>query len=239
MTKIASLKSFLDTYIKNQSINNGPNNYTAYIAEQSSKIDNTYAKAMEKLYLNSAKSRAGYGTNAQSLSNMGLSNSGYAKYIDSQVNSQLDAGKSALLSQESEERDALGTSYKDYLRNYSEERGKLTNSITDKLISNKILDYKSAYSYAISAGLSHEEANVASQNAYSALRQGVISSLITDLTNMHLTVDMAETLAKSYGLNSEDVERVRNYALIIEGRGDEVPEDFLKELENISDKLTD
>ena len=49
---------------------------------------------------------------------------------------------------------------------------------------------------------------------------------------------MATTLAKSYGLSKDDVERVRNYALIIEGREDEVSDEFLKELEDMSDRLT-
>ena len=238
MKKKASLQSFFDDYIKNQSINNGPGEYQAYIAEQSAKIDSTYSNALENLYSDNAKSYAGYGTTAQRLSDMGLTDSGYAKYINRLAKTRLESGKDDLLSQKYEARSALGASYEDYIKSYVDKRNTLTANITDKLIGNKILDYASAYSYAVSAGLSDSEAKIASQNAYNALRQGIISSIITDLTNMHLTTDMATTLAKSYGLNNADVERVRNYALIIEGRKDEVSDEFLKELEDLSDKLT-
>ena len=238
MKKKSSLQSFFEDYIRNQSINNGPGDYQTYVSEQSAKIDSTYGDAMEQLYLDSKKSLAGYGAKAQSLSDMGLTNSGYAKYIDSQVNSQLKEGRNDIISQKGEAKSALGLSYKDYIKDYVDNRNKLTANITDKLINNKILDYNSAYSYAVSAGLSDSEAKIASQNAYNALRQSIISSIITELTNMHLTTDMATTLAKSYGLNSADVERVRNYALIIEGRKGEVSDEFLKELEDMSDRLT-
>lgn len=238
MKKLASLQSFFDTYIKNQSISNGTADYQAYIAEQSAKIDDTYNDALERLYSDSVRSRSTYGTTAQALSNMGLTNSGYAKFIDSQSKSMLKAGKDDIISKESDKRSELGASYKDYIKDYVNNRNKLTASITDKLINNGILDYNSAYSYAVSAGLSDKEAKVASQNAYNALRQNVITSIVTKLTDMHLTTDMATTLAKSYGLNAADVERVRNYALFIEGKKTEVSDEFLKELEDMSDRLT-
>ena len=238
MKKQASLQSFFDDYIKNQSITNGPGDYQAYIKEQSAKIDDLYGQAMEKLYSDNAKLRPTYGITAQHLSNMGLTNSGYAKFIDSKVKAQLETGKNDILSNKTEARTALASSYEDYIKDYVEDRNRLTVDITDKLINNRILDYNSAYSYAVSAGLSDREAKIASQNSYNALRQSVITSIITELTNMHLTTDMATTLARSYGLNKDDVERVRNYALIIEGREGEVSDEFLKELEDMSDRLT-
>ena len=238
MKKRASLQSFFDDYIRNQSINNGTADYQAYIAAESRKIDDTYSSAIEKLYSDSARAKAGYGTTAEMLGDMGLTNSGYAKYVDSRINESLKSGISDVLSQKSTAKSSLGSSYEDYVKDYVNDRNKLTVSITDKLISNKILNYDSAYFYAVTAGLSDNEAKIAAENAYNALRQGVISSIITELTNMHLTADMATTLAKSYGLNGADVERVRNYALIIEGRKDEVSDEFLKELEDMSDKLT-
>ena len=102
MDKITSLQSFFENYIKNQSINNGMGDYQAYIAEQSAKIDNTYSKALEKLYSESARAGSTYGTTAQSLSDMGLTNSGYARFIDNQAKSLLKTGTNDILSKENE-----------------------------------------------------------------------------------------------------------------------------------------
>ena len=172
MKKRASLQSFFDDYIRNQSITNGPGDYQAYIREQSAKIDDLYGKAMEKLYSDNAKLRPTYGITAESLSNMGLTDSGYAQFIDGKVKSQLKSGKNDILAKKNEARTALASSYEDYIKDYVNDRNKLTVDITDKLISNRILDYNSAYSYAISAGLSDREAKIASQNSYNALRHG-------------------------------------------------------------------
>ena len=226
-----TLSQFIENYVNNKKIQNKPKSYQSYLEQiGKSDYDLKYLSKIEDLSYDRATGLSTYGAKAQSLTSKGLDDSGYAKYVDKlQRDLTKDSEKQMLAKMNSESRE-LRTDYAKYLQSYTEKKEKAKSDITAQLIKNGVIDTDKSKEYAISAGLSEEEALAVSNDVYNSLRSNVISALIDDVVSLRLNHDSARTVALSKGLNLADAISIENIAKKIREEFNNASDELLNDL---------
>lgn len=92
-----------------------PLSFEEYILSQKSKADDQYKRDILNAQNTYDQSKSAYGTKAASLSNMGLTGSGYSDYLDSRAYGQMQADKNAARDTRQNAYNQLDAKYMDYL----------------------------------------------------------------------------------------------------------------------------
>lgn len=147
-----------------------PLSFEEYILSLKSKADDQYKRDILNAQNTYDQSKSAYGTKAASLSNMGLTGSGYSDYLDSRAYGQMQADKNAAIRTRDETKLAADTRFMDYLNQQETNKTNMFNSLYDNAgnFSNADIDNLAAIN-----GLSTEQ--VAALKA--GRREKVISAL--------------------------------------------------------------
>lgn len=162
-----------------------------------------------------AKSDPDYGAAAETLSDRGLSETGYASYLRERNKAAYRAvkEKADAAGEERAKNDRSG--YLSYLENWEAEQDKLMQKTLTALSESKTSGIDAAYADALSAGLTDERARIVSRLAPSVarygmrrLREGVAGVLYVSVT-AGLSGAEAELLARACGISRADAEKLR------------------------------
>ena len=226
MQKTPSLEDFIKTYVQNKEIENKKESYAEWVAKNG--VGKTsYSQSALGLNTSLARSRAGYGSEGESVANSGLISSGYANYLASQSkreNASLmaDASYIASLGRESEEK-----RYTEYVDSYNRDVEKKSKDVSLMLSRAPTTDYEKAYKYAIDAGLPRENAESvakeATQKEIKRLKEIVLESIGKD----KLTSEEAYDYAIAIGLSAPDAKELSSIANKRNELVDRLEEDLL------------
>ncbi len=206
MTK--TLSEFIENYIKNLGISGAPQPFEDYKASLDNDYDGSFTKAVRSALTKKRQSASDYGAVGEELSDMGLSNSGYQSYLSRLAS---DKYKSTLSSLEEKRNIAQGqalSGYADYLRQFAKNEGSLRNSVKEHLLDRNVIDFNTAYEYAINAGLSDSDARSISNSVYAINRQKVIKQILDQVLTLRLDENSVKLYAKAIGLNDDDTDYV-------------------------------
>lgn len=138
-----------------------PLSFEEYVLSLKSKADDQYKRDILNAQNTYDQSKSAYGTKAASLSNMGLTGSGYSDYLDSRAYGQMQAHKNAAIRTRDETKLAADTRYMDYLNQQDSARKNaytgLLGNITYNTSDADIMNLGKAY------GLSDDEINTLKQ----------------------------------------------------------------------------
>lgn len=131
-----------------------PLSFEEYILSLKGKADDQYKRDILNAQNTYDQSKSAYGTKAASLSNMGLTGSGYSDYLDSRAYGQMQADKNAAIRTRDESKLAADTRFMDYLNQQETNKTNMFNSLYDNVgnLSNADIDNLAAIN-----GLSTEQ----------------------------------------------------------------------------------
>lgn len=224
--KTASLEELVESYLKDKESYQGADSYETYVKLKGKNPERAYFEGVSRLTSQRRRSGAGYGQRAESLANLGLSQSGYAKHLENLATRQYQEGVSSLESDFREENDALKSGYLKYLGEYLQKQNKLVADVTDRITRYGYIDPNLAYQYALSSGLSENNAKLASNSGTAAARRSLLKKVLKEISEMGLSADSARAYAKSLGLTDTDADKASEYA-----------EKFLTDYTDVPDSL--
>lgn len=211
--------------------------YAEWIARAGERESEPLTKASNAM-TNYAKSLSGYGTRAVSLAEKGLSDSGYAEYLNSLAKSERDE---ALAMAKSLHGSALAANMKGYAQylDSAEAAGKsLYESTLKKLVSEKFTDEQSAYDRARELGLDGEHAYEAAKYATDEVVRELKLKVMSAISTKRLTAYQTKLYASSIGLGADDAEELAGYAYSLNETADinGASESFLEYLRELYEK---
>jgi hypothetical protein len=233
-----TLEDFIKDYLSDRSVALGAKGYAKWISERG------YAPAVQK---NEAAARAelayrtslsGYGKNAERLSNAGLRDGGYAKYLDELAKQRkqgaadtaaLNAGKSAAKEMKA---------YEGYLDKVEQEREKLYSGAVKSIRSDKLTSFNAALKMALSLGLDEQSAKKAATEATDAVKAELHQKLLGEIATKRMTSEVTRAYALTIGLDEQVADELAQYAhKLNESTGSEgMTESYLEYLKNLLKK---
>ena len=225
MAEKKTLEEFIKEYVDKKIADGEIKSVGDYAISKLSRPDERSA-ADGKLFASLA-SGAEYGRSGERLSSLGLSDSGYARYLSEISKKQ----KAELLKKKTAGYDRTDSGYADYLSKYvnratnlyekenasdekrraevAREREKyeqLRITVSDRIIKDELINYDKAYALALSMGLDSTDASTvakaASDEAHEKIRLEVLEMIILN----DLSSEKALAYAMSRGLTEEDAD---------------------------------
>lgn len=181
----------------------------------------------------------GYGRRAEALAGAGMSYSGYRDYLQGVAHSDMQRAITAARSAATEGERKNAASYADYIAAYNKNQSKLASDAVKHLTSERTVDPMTAYQYALTLGLSEENAAYAAREGTRAARESIIRYLMEQMNRTKLTKSEAMNYAKSLGLGDEDIKRIESGAPYREKRYYDESGKEITYLEYLKKKLED
>ena len=236
--KLTTLEEFMRKYINNQSLAGRADSFDTYKHKNGINYNRAFQRAAESLYSDKKRNLSSYGQNKLNISNKGLQNSGYARYVDDRADDLYNRDLSKLESARNEAQyKALG-GYASYLEGYEKSKDALKNSVASHLISSGIANLDEAVSYAISRGLGKEDAIAIGHEAYSINKQRIFNDILSQVASLGLDRDGAVMLAEKMGLSTQDAHTFGDEIEEMLKHYGSISKDYLEYLEQQSNKTT-
>lgn len=234
MFKTTLLDKLKEQYLSSNPNQGMPDSYDLYKHKNGLNTAQSYADAVSNLYALSKRSASSYGQNNRMLNSKGLTNSGYADYIDASADRSFTDGSNALENAYSKtEAENLG-SYATYLEKYQQKQTSLKNNVLSHLIDNDITDLSTAIAYGINSGLSFDDAKSMGQSAFETIKKKVTNEILKQATSLGLDEAGAKTLAVKMGMTSGDAEDIAKEVAELMQYYSSISSDYLEFLTNRS-----
>lgn len=238
MSKVKTLEDFLKNYIETKSAENAEMSYSEYRRNEGEEHIGDYHRAIERAMNREKTLLPTYGAVAESLGGVGLSASGYSRHL-------LDRAQGAYADEISdaearyEEGEArLRSGYASYLADHRSRATRLREKVSTLLVNNDVADYDTAYSYAISQGLSASDAAAVGATVRSAVRYKLYRQVMDRIISFKLEPEAASAYALSIGLSAEDSKELAGHAEKLMSTEYGTSEEYLKYLESIGAIIT-
>ncbi len=202
---------------------NDADSYAAYLAQNGIKSKDNYLDALASAQVSKELSDIRRGSIAESLYSSGLSNSGYADYLQG-INEDTYNKKVENAKREKAISEYKNTSgYEKYLSDYEKIQTEISKSFVSSFGKGDVFDFEEAYKQAISAGLNETFAISAATQGIDAAINNAIERSITFAKINSLSASSAKEYAKSLGLHDVYAEKV--YKAVYAINGDNATED--------------
>lgn len=196
--------------MKEDKTTDGKMSYEEYIAEMkkgyqeqldaaNKQAEQTKARAMANAENAYAQNKATYGTNAETLAQMGLTGGGYSDYLQAQAYAQKRADAQAATAQEIASKSNNQATYQQYITAMNEK-------LAEKALYEEQLEEQRKYN-------EEQAANSKKQSIYDSLWQGAQN------IDSGYTAEAIDAICKEYGLSDEKAESLKNILKITQANG--------------------
>jgi len=235
---LPTIKDFLETYIRNKEIKNRPTSYGDYLRSTNRNFEKDYKDARLTAALSAKLSGGSHGTVKESLASRGLTTSGYAEHLARGAEEKFKSTTLELAKKRDAEERSARSGYLKYLSEYDAKQRNLKNKVVSALVKGEIIDTGAAYLYGIEAGLTPEEAESASRNAYTQLRRALRLKVISEMFKHNISPESAADYARELGLREEDALDIAKIAKDYMHNSDAYSKEYLEYIESIGNKNT-
>lgn len=174
-----------------------------------------YKRSVGDAKLERELGRAGYGTDAESLSILGLSNSGYRDFVTMNNEKSYDESVSKAASVRDSAEEQNSNDYAKYSDSYDKTEGKLLDSVIKNITNGYVTDYEKILEYANSTGLTADKAELAAKSGYDAVIQRLRESVIEGITSYKYGEKYAYRYALEIGLPEDIAKKLADYARML------------------------
>ncbi len=195
-------------YIKTKLRQNRAASYADWLKSYGTDTARERATAERAAAESYTRADTGYGRRAEALAGAGMSYSGYRDYLQGVAHSDMQRAMTAARSAAAEGERKNAASYADYIASYNKNQSKLASDAVKHLTSERMVDPMTAYQYALTLGLSEENAAYAAKEGTRAARESIIRYLMEQMNKTKLTKSEAMNYARSLGLGDEDIKRI-------------------------------
>ena len=229
-----TLEDYLRQYLDNVARKNEKISFSDYSEKYHSDYRGRYADAITRILEDERRAASGESVVQEKLAGKGLSGGGYARYVASGLTTD---NREARQAAEDEYKDSLTKAENQYSRYeiaYDIKQQELAEELAKKFKEDKIVSPQNAYAYAIEAGLSKESATALSISVTAATRDELKHRLVEGLFNRTLSAESAVALAKLYGIEGEELEKLESMFEWYKVNHTEIPKDFLDYITNLA-----
>ncbi len=211
----ALLEDFIKQYQATRGV--GTQSYADYLRNYGKNAAKLYNDAYTAAHRTHDRSRAGYGIRGEELANLGGAG-GYAAYLDRAARNTL--ARDTRQARETGDRAMTEnlTGYSAYLENESDRLRRTVNNMREK----GLVVYEDAYAYALTAGISPENADLAAklidgmeEEKLSPAETNARSALLQQMVDLYLPLDAAYNYAMASGLDSKSARDLAETAAYI------------------------
>ena len=190
--------------IRNQYLNklrdNASDNYTQYLAKSGKDIERIYLDSMAEADANMQIATAGGGAMAQSLADMGLSDSGYAEHLKEKMNAERKSLSESFTNQMAKNEYLNEKGYEKYLSDYEKVQEEISRGVIDAFVASGSFSLEDAYKRAVTAGANEIYAMQTATKARSAAIEKAMNKAIEFAKLYSLSAKKASDYALSLGL---------------------------------------
>ena len=207
---MATVKSLEDFLKKHRNITNSasPKSLSEYMNSKGIRPMQGYATAVRGAINTGTLASGNYGKSAEALWRAGLSDGGYAEYLERAAKEKAASDISTAKEKaESEYISAVG-GYEKYLQNYRRVQDDKMLTLEKQLVNMGIMRIDETYAIGIDYGLSPDDAATVSASVYRALRDGVFDKCITAAQSAYMSEDGIRGYAERMGLLPEDIDEL-------------------------------
>ena len=219
MAESKSLEDFVKTYIQNKAKSETAESYASWLKANGIDSEKIYADSIKDISADYHRQRSEYGRFAEGLADIGLTASGYSDYLNSAAYAEMQRRKAGARSKYSENEAENRRGYSDYLNEVREKENSTYKRVVDGIKNEGIMNYESAYKYAVGAGLSEEAASAAAKSASDMVREDVIKGAIKTIITYSYNAKQARAYATALGLSEEEANELAKYAESINAYG--------------------
>ena len=210
--KSQTLEEFVENYIKNKAKSNTKESYTDWLISNGINAESIYSTSIRDINADYARAKSEYGINAERLGRFGLGTSGYSDYINGKAYSEMQRSKADARNDYSEAAAKNAVGYQEYLKKYTDKENERYEKIVNEITEKGIIDYSTAYNYAVGAGLGESMATAAAKTANDISLTKLKKSIINTVLSQQLTASQAKEYALNLGLGETDAEEIAKYA---------------------------
>ena len=210
MTDESTLKKYISKVLSDDSVKKNADTYAEWLSVNKKTGDKELSEMMEKAFTDHAKSSATYGKNAEKISSLGLSGSGYADYLNSLSNNSLvSTAREINDAVEKDEFDNL-QGYAKYLMNLSKNIKTTKNSLVSRFLQENRPNKASAYKLAIEYGFSEKDAQELAElaHAFSISNTNGKNNVLSTIINKGLNYDEAYRYALACGFSEDESQNI-------------------------------
>lgn len=214
---MAKLTSFIENYLKNQKISD----YEGWLALYGKDGEGEYREAKAQADTAYANARAEYGARASALYAKGLSGSGYSDYLNHAAHATRESALSEALRKKKDTETENQRGYLSYLTDLAAEeeaaraaKEKEEGKIFTDLLSQNLLDEKSAVTYLMTRGIDEEQAKTLAAESLKIQKgsRSYLNQIINEAEASNMDYYTALAYARAKGLDDESAQSVATVA---------------------------
>lgn len=233
-----AIRNFASAYAKLLEEKNHPTDYETYVRNNADNFNAVAREKVQNTVTGAARQLSGYGSLSESLSQGGLADDGYSKYVKAKIQS---GARSRLEEIEAERVDAEREARQDYLSyldSHNASQQKILRDVTEKLTEKRVTDPLRIYEYAVESGLTADAAEAAYESVYRSVKNEIKSEMIAKVCSQEFTPEMAKAYAKSIGLKERDISEIISIAEKFGKSFERYSEDYIRYLESLGNQNT-
>ena len=231
MTKTPTLRDFVKSYVQNQEYKTSDEDYRRWLKENGIDSERIYADSIRDITSDYKMAKSEYGALAESLSNLGLTASGYSDYLNGKAYSEMQKRKEGARSKYAENEEKNRKGYSEYVAELAKAEKSSYDNVVSSITAAGIMDYDEAYSFALSQGLSESSAELAAKSASDNVRRKTRESALKTIIGQSFGKSQAREYSLALGLSKTEAEELAEYADKI-NRQPYYSSDYLEYLKN-------
>lgn len=203
MAKNATLEDFIKNYVRNKSLTESNEGYSAWLKRNGADSAAIVSDGISRADTALKKAAASYGKSAESLGSLGLSRSGYADYVNRTAKKEYSDSLSALNADYAKNEAKNLKIYESYLEAEKQKYRETYDAAVKSLEKSGIMNFDKAYEYALELGLSDDDARAAAEKSTSTLIDETRKKIISDIILNRLSSAEAKEYALVLGLDEK------------------------------------
>jgi len=219
MKKSQTLEDFIKTYIQNVRVSSSPESYKEWLKSYGIDSRGILNESLSDIGADYERAKSSFGANAERLSSLGLSASGYSDYLSGKAYESMQKRKRGAYEKYIENERTNKSGFRDFVESALKEENAAKAAESEKfyktvgdIVDAGIRDPEEAYNFAIDSGLSEEKAKAAAKTASDAVRRRFTEDTLRYIINHGFDKDQAKQYALAVGLSEEEAEGLAGYA---------------------------
>ncbi len=200
----------MTSFLTQKKKENNPASFSVWMRKNGVQSQNSLTP--DKAATIKAKSAPTHGLSAERLFDKGLSNSGYAQFLEGEAEKSFQAAKQQYAQDSASAFEKNLSGYARYLTSHEEAQASLRKQMIDRISKGESFNTEIAYQMALSTGLTDENAKIAASLGVAAAKEKASSRLLEMILEKRLKDIRAMEYARSMGFNEEEIEKFGAYA---------------------------
>ena len=219
MKKSQSLEDFIKTYIQNVKVSSSPESYSEWLKRYGVDSRGILNESLSDIGADYERAKSSFGANAERLSSLGLSSSGYSDYLSAKAYETMQKRKAGAYDKFIENEKSNKSGFSDFVANALKEEDAVKKAENESfyktvsdIVESGIRSEEEAYSFALETGLSEEKARAVAKTATDTVNRKLTEDTLRYIISHSFDKEQAKQYALAVGFSEEEAEGLAGYA---------------------------